>query len=250
MREMDLGVLNSLTQYPSIETYHALNKSNGMLTDEAMAFYGDVIGTEKVDGVNARIIVFRGGGYIIGSRTELLHAEGDLVANPALGIVDAVRDIAYDLACWDRDFTVYYGEVYGHNIGKAAKQYALNGAVGFRLFDMATFSTDDLARTREQAAAWRQGGGQTFLGEEALAKAARVATVDLVPRLFTVHASDLPRDIGKVHAFLGEILPQTNVALDGGAGGKAEGIVLRSADRSAIAKARFEDYERTLRPRK
>jgi hypothetical protein len=39
-------------------------------------------------------------------------------------------------------------------------------------------------------------------------------------------------------------------ALDGAAGGQAEGIVLRSADRRTIAKARFHDYDRTLRRRR
>jgi hypothetical protein len=38
--------------------------------------------------------------------------------------------------------------------------------------------------------------------------------------------------------------------LDDAAGGKSEGIVLRSPDRSTIAKARFEDYERTMKKRK
>lgn len=42
-------------------------------------------------------------------------------------------------------------------------------------------------------------------------------------------------------------LPRTRSALDEAGGGKPEGIVLRTANRSVIAKARFEDYDRTLR---
>ncbi|MEU4775942.1 hypothetical protein [Micromonospora sp. NPDC023644] len=38
------------------------------------------------------------------------------------------------------------------------------------------------------------------------------------------------------------------MALDGPAG-RSEGLVLRAADRSVIAKARFQDYERTVRRR-
>jgi hypothetical protein len=49
--------------------------------------------------------------------------------------------------------------------------------------------------------------------------------------------------------FVAEHLPGTRVALDGGAGGRAEGVVLRTADRSVIAKARFQDYRRTLKRR-
>lgn len=45
------------------------------------------------------------------------------------------------------------------------------------------------------------------------------------------------------------MLPQTNVALDKGAGGRGEGIVARIS-RSAIAKLRFEDYERHAKRRK
>jgi hypothetical protein len=36
----------------------------------------------------------------------------------------------------------------------------------------------------------------------------------------------------------------------GGGLGKAEGVVVRTPDRSVIAKLRFEDYDRTLRARK
>lgn len=44
------------------------------------------------------------------------------------------------------------------------------------------------------------------------------------------------------------MLPATQVALSDNALGRAEGVVLRTKDRSRIAKARFEDYARTLAP--
>lgn len=43
--------------------------------------------------------------------------------------------------------------------------------------------------------------------------------------------------------------PISRATLDETAGGSPEGIVLRAADRSVIAKARFQDYERTARRR-
>ncbi len=49
--------------------------------------------------------------------------------------------------------------------------------------------------------------------------------------------------------FLRKFLPGTLAPLDASAGGAAEGIVLRTEDRSVIAKARFQDYERTFRSR-
>lgn len=63
MRAADLRAVNSLTKYPSIPTYHALDPGNGGLLDDAIPFMGRVIGTEKVDGTNARIILLQDGNY-------------------------------------------------------------------------------------------------------------------------------------------------------------------------------------------
>ncbi len=35
LRAIDLALLNSITKYPSIATYHALAPSNGRLTEQA-----------------------------------------------------------------------------------------------------------------------------------------------------------------------------------------------------------------------
>jgi hypothetical protein len=75
------------------------------------------------------------------------------------------------------------------------------------------------------------------------------AGLSLTPRLWQRHGADLPTDIGAMAALLTDTLPGTRVGLDGTAG-RAEGIVLRAPDRSVIAKARFQDYERTLRRRR
>lgn len=250
VRDIDLGVLDSLTQYPSIPTYHKLDSSNGTLTEECVPFAGEVIATEKVDGANARLISLPGNTYIIGSRIELLYGKGDLIANPKLGIVEALRPLADDIYLTFDAITVYYLEVYGGD-GQMpnAKQYTGSKRFGHRLFDVQPLDPIRLSMTREQAASWRQHGGQTWLDERDLAKAADRIYADLVPKLFTIDASELPADIAKMHALLDDVLPQTNVALDDAAGGRAEGIVLRTADRSVVAKARFQDYERTLRVR-
>lgn len=78
VRAVDLGGLNSLTKYPSIPTYHSLDPSNGNLLDDRVGFTAPVIGTEKIDGTNARIISLPDGSYLLGSREELLYAKGDL----------------------------------------------------------------------------------------------------------------------------------------------------------------------------
>lgn len=251
----NLRALNSLTKYPSIPTYHELDLRNGGLLDNPVHFEGQVIGTEKVDGANARIILTPDGNYLLGSREELLYARGDLIGNPALGIVDSLRDVAESLpvgsAPADDAMYVFYLELYGGKIGGQAKQYSSRGAVGWRLFDIGfvDVAAEMLRWPVERISTWRDNGGQKFAHEAFLQAMAAEACFELTPRLFTVDAGELPTEIEKMHAFLGGQLPGTLVALDDSAKGAAEGIVLRTADRSVIAKARFQDYERTLKRR-
>jgi hypothetical protein len=256
-RAINLRALNSLTKYPSIPTYHQLDPRNGSLTDEAAPFTGQVIGTEKVDATNARIILLPpdDGGYLLGSREELLYANGDLIGNPALGIADHLRDVADSFGTsvnpgYD-DLRVFYVELYGGKIGGQAKQYSTRGSVGYRLFDVATIErvSEKLTWSAERISRWRDGGGQAFADETDLSTFARLTGFEPAPRLFEVDAADLPTDIEQMHAFLVEKLPRTLVGLDDSAKGGAEGIVLRTPDRSVIAKARFQDYERTLKRR-
>lgn len=253
VRTANLRAINSMTKYPSIPTYHALDPSNGGLLDEAVAFDGPVIGTEKIDGTNARIICLPDGTYLLGSREELLFAQGDLIGNPALGIVDALKPVAEAMTLGRAELIrVFYLEVYGGKVTAASKHYTGSKAVGWRLFDVALIGDYDrmLDWPSERVSTWRDSGGQHFASEQALRTAASVAGVELTPRLFTVDAAELPTDIEKTKAFLDDQLPGTLAVLDEGAAGRAEGIVLRTADRSVIAKARFQDYERTLKRRR
>lgn len=254
VRAVDLGALNSLTKYPSIPTYHTLDAGNGGLLESCVEFAGPVIGTEKIDGTNARVISLPGGDFLLGSREELLYAKGDLIGDPAQGIVAALRAFADGLAPVSDDvIRVHYVEVYGGKVTGASKQYTgSRTTVGHRLFDFVVLADYEamLAKPRGEISAWRESGGQPFVSEEELVAVAERDGLDLAPRLFTVDPAELPREIDKMRRFLGERLPKTLVALDDQAGGQPEGIVLRSADRSTIAKARFQDYDRTLRRRK
>jgi len=252
VRKVDLDILNSLTKYPSIPTYHALDPKNGNLTEQPMEFEGLVIGTEKIDGTNGRIISLPDGSYVIGSREELLYAKGDLIGNPSQGIVDALRPVAEALPpAGGGAICVYYLEVYGRKIGQAAKQYTGQGNVGARLFDVAVLDDhkDQFTWTRERISAWREAGGQRYLTESELWAEAGWCGLSLAPRLFTIAMADLPREIEPMSVWLEDRLPRTGCALDDSAAGRPEGIVLRSVNRSVIAKARFQDYERTIRRR-
>ncbi|WP_199800777.1 RNA ligase family protein [Streptomyces marianii] len=242
---LDLAALNSATKYPPIPTYHEIDR--GILLDKVQAFSGDVVLTEKVDGTNARIVVFPDGDYAIGSREDLLHAKGDRIVNPVHGIVPALCSLADRLAAPAAGLRVYFFEVYGDKITKASEQYTGSRQVGFRLFDVAAVDSSVLELPAHAISSWREHGGQQFLNENELALMAADNGVELTPRVGTVAADQLPTGLAAMQEFLATRLPGTRVALDDGAGGRPEGIVLRSTDRSVIAKARAEDYARTMR---
>ncbi|GAB3954235.1 hypothetical protein GCM10029976_096090 [Kribbella albertanoniae] len=252
LRTCDLDNLNSVTKYPSIPTYHTLDPRNGGLLDEHVSFSGPVIGTEKVDGTNARIITLPDGSYLLGSREELLYAKGDLIGNPALGIVAELRAVADALPVPAADrIEVRFLEVYGGKVTGASKNYTGDRRVGHRLFDAVylTGYEDLLAQPRAALSDWREAGNQPFLTEEDLQKLAVADGLALTPRLFTLDATALPHELAATQAFLTEHLPHTLSGLDDTAAGIPEGIVLRTPDRSTIAKARFQDYARTLKRR-
>jgi hypothetical protein len=100
----------------------------------------------------------------------------------------------------------------------------------------------------ERIAQWREQGGQTYLDADQIVKVADEMGFQPVPLLFDLDASRLPTDLEEAHRFLLGF-PSSHCKLDEGAAGIPEGIVVRSPDRSRIAKLRREDYERTLKRR-
>jgi hypothetical protein len=256
-RDIDLDKLNSMTKYPSIPTYHTIDTSNGNLLEEPMVFNDTVFGTEKIDGTNARIIVPPGGEYILGSRETLLYARGDLIGDQSFGIVTALKAIAERcrrVLGWGQEGAIItlYGEVYGGKISAASKQYTGERTVGFRLFDVAYEHCyeDKFTWPRERIASWRDNGGQSFSTIEKMLDIAVSTDTICAPLLFSMEKYSLPKTIEETHVFLKKHLPYTYSVLDPSAtGGHGEGIVIRTRDRSQIAKMRFEDYERTLKRR-
>jgi hypothetical protein len=242
-----LPALNSATKYPSIPTYHRLDPSNGNLLEEGpISFEGTVVATEKVDGTNARIII-RPDVFIIGSREEFLYAEGDLIHNPALGIVDTLRPIANGIMgriVVDLGVTlVFYGEVYGGKQTPAWRTYG-DGTAGFRLFDIAMIPDDVLEWPVAAIATWRDNGNQNFVGEKDFLSTAVATRCEVVPRI-NIHeySQELPTSIQGMRDLLGQYVQGAAVP------GPAEGIVFRALDGTKLAKARFQDYDRTLKRR-
>ena len=246
----DLDKIESATRYPSIPTYHTLDR--GILSEPAVQFpEGEtVFWTEKVDGTNGRIILLPDGDWFIGSREQLLAARGDRLHNPAQGIVDVLRPVAEglkdSLPLTDR-IKVFFLEVYGHKIGAQAKQYTGTGQTGYRLFDVAFVPSEVLGWERDRIAGWRDHGGQRWATEATLGRLNEAEGIPLVPRMGYCTPDFLPQTVEEMHRFLAGKMPKSEVTLDDTAGATPEGLVLRTSDRSVIAKARFEDYERTAR---
>jgi len=249
-RNIDLQRLNSATKYPSILTLHKLGEK-GRLTDVLnMVPEPGLVVTEKVDGTNTRIIFMPDGLYLVGSREHLLHAKGDLIHNSALGIVESVRAMADRINAkrsLDGTIKILFLETYGGKTTAAAKNYTSDQSFGHRVFDLVTLDANILGLSLQEISAWRENGGQSFASEEELQSFSEMFDVPLTERLAT---PSLPSDHADVLTWLETVIPQTFAALDTEARQEPEGVVVRSADRSRIAKIRFADYRRTLKSRK
>lgn len=251
-----LDKLNSITKYPSIPTYHVLDGKGRLtegLTVPAHEWGDDFVVTEKVDGTNVRVVVAPDGTVLIGSRNEFLWYSGDRLFNPSQGIVETLHSLFWEerrhpFAPLPSGLRVYFGELYGGNIQKAAREYTETKArYGFRLFDIMELEeqelTEILAKDLDAISAWREAGGQSFVEEAWFPRMAKAIGVPIVPRLTAAAPPDTLQD---TLAWLEASLPSTLVGWKT-APGRAEGAVIRTADRKRIAKARFEDYRRTLR---
>lgn len=262
-----LPKLNSATKYPSIPTYHA-EAGRGLLSDEMRTPFPagvPVLLQEKVNGWNARVIVGPGW-WLIGSRDHLLTANGDIVANPEGGIVDALRPVArlvdYDALLkavgldlpitWEPIITLHM-EVYGAaGSVKGWDSYGNGKLAGYRLFDVSLLDAHSvLPWPIERIASWRDQGGQNFMHQGVVGIVAGNAiapqTLPRVPILGAVDSSELPATVEQMAATL-EAFSETRAALNGSPG-EAEGIILRTTSRSIIAKAHLHRYRRTLQER-
>jgi hypothetical protein len=254
---VDLGRLNSLTKYPSIPTYHPMGEK-GRLQPGAPILTEPMDITEKIDGSNARII-FGPWGYFLGSREELLHFGEDVIYNPDCGIVASLDRHAN--SAWYNTFQSYadayvvvaYGELFGgKQTTKNYRQYSGFGLPGFRVFDVQTFSLEAyneyMGWERDKIATWRDmPGSQQWLSRNDLLAWCIEFDYPVVPQLGVVAPGGVPRTIEETWGWINTLLTETQVSLDDQAGGKPEGIILRTRDRTNIYKLRFEDYARTMR---
>lgn len=243
--------LNTATKYPSIMTYHNLGEKGSLIESHVdnrdFSSYNECYITEKIDGTNARII-FINGDYIIGSREELLFAKGDRIVNPQLSIVKTIKGIAEQLRySSDSSISVLYGEVYGGNVTQASKQYTNDKTFGFRVFDIAEVQLSIFENHLDKISSWREHGGQIFANVEQIGLFAERYGLETVPYISIIDGKEFPMDRLSTYKFL-QRFAETKAGIN--MSGKAEGIVVRSFDRSLIRKIRFEDYERTKKHEK
>ena len=244
--ELDLAKLNSATKYPSIPTFHEMGSRGRLGPDCVDLGPGPLFVSEKVDGTNTRVIANEHGESIVGSRNDLLAFSGDLLHNPAMGIVELIRPLlgAFGAPAPGR-LRVYFGESFGGRITAQSKQYSRSGATAFRLFDLVEFREDELLELLElqqgAISSWRESGGQPFVPTSTLGSYG----LPLTPRLEVTEAP--PVEHRAALDWLQRVMPETRVRLDDSGLGKAEGVIVRSEDRSRIVKLRFQDYRKTLR---
>jgi len=253
---MNLAKLNSATKYPSILTYHEAG-DRGRLKDVVQVPFPagqPIYVTEKVDGTNGRIVMLPDGprAYIIGSREEFLFAQGDLIWNTTYDIKTVLEPIAERLSKVIKpsngtQIVVYFFEIYGAGL-PSAKQYTNGKTIAARLFDVASVPLEILEKPIEKISSWRDYEGQRFWTGEKLdavmSDLARTYSVSVERVPFAAEAQSLPTSIAATYEWLKQF-ERSRCDLGGGKG-RAEGVVVRTADRKTIAKLRFEDYERTL----
>ncbi len=251
--KLDIAWLNTLTKYPSIPTYHEIDPKNGrLLPSTNIPADEPLLATEKIDGTNARMVFLPDGDHFIGSREEILYAKGDFIRNPTLGIVaELVPRIDPDrVYSEDGAITVAYLEVYGGKCTRNSDHYTDTRTVSCRIFDVAVIASDiweGLTSERpDRVSAWREADTTRFRSAETISGFAEALASQRVPVLGTV---TLPTGLAETFELLKQTIQKSQAIIDGAPSGRPEGIVVRNADRTRIAKIRYEDYERTLRAR-
>ena len=270
-----LDKLNSLTKFPSIPTLHVMG-DKGRLGDEVEPGFFDLVrdapselvATEKVDGTNSRILLFTDGTFLVGSKEELLWYSEDLIGNPAMYIVQEVRRWRAEIEAFalndaPQGLTVLYLETYGHGIGQSGKQYAVTeDDRSLRLFDAAFWGgsswwklVSDPEVESEDLARMRQRGEQPFLSWETIQEMGRSLDIETV-----VERELPPKDLSMVSVYdWVRFQPKSSALIDDVAPGLPEGVVLRTRRGNSLApfdapvrraKARVEDYRRTILARK
>lgn len=286
-----LSIIDSATKYPSIGTLHVLDerhRATAELTDIGALFTDQdpaaFTASEKIDGMNVRLVIERrahpcsgvhamhafavsvASDWVIGARDILVTARGDRVPNPVDGVAEYFRPLVRRLhdeftstsvvltphLPYDVTLIVVAVEFFGGKIGRAARKYARESTVGFRVFDirMAGFNAHEaiMRMSIPKIAACRDRGtlpGRWLTDTERTAFCARFDLPAVPAVTLPGPIPSKPEDtLTWLRATIGT---STRVAIDDHPPGVPEGIVIRTPDRSRIVKIRLEEYERMER---
>lgn len=267
--------LMSMVKYPSILTYHNLGERGTLLdslVDNKDFNNQSVYITEKIDGTNSFMcfttdVYGRIDDYFIGSRTEPLYFKGDrMIVNHSQHIADELKTIADEIcdifsykhnylpvvkSLWAYSLYVVFGETYGGKIN-GYKEYGRTGKHGFRVFDIIEMPSccakEVLEMDIEHISTWRENGQQPFVNVDRMVElCGGMEVLSIVPFLKVGISGDtIPSSIESVYDWLQQF-KDSRAKLDDDGLGHAEGVVVRTFNRSLIRKIRFEDYQRTLR---
>ena len=108
-------------------------------------------------------------------------------------------------------------------------------------------------KSKDEVSNWRENNNQPWwnMNEMTTFIINCCGLVEYAPFKLLCSIKSIPTDIEETYEFMRRF-QHTDVNLDGTGkqNAKAEGIVIRTYDRSYIAKLRFEDYEKTFKKRK
>ena len=244
--------INTLTKYPSILTLHKIGEKGRLLNELTTPITSEykMWGTEKIDGTNSRIIIYKDE-HLIGAREFILHHCDDLYYDTSQGIVDGIRDLGLNYKIpMSETLMVIYGEFYGGKVSSNSKWYGTD-KIGYRVFDVAFYkdlsilekSLPEISRWREHETEKGIVYGQDFVPIDNLGQVL-MPSFEQVP-LVPFELGDMSHET--ILNNLRKFIPETKVALSDKALKRSEGVVLRNRERTKIVKLRFEDYERTLK---
>ena len=246
---------NSLSKYPSIPTYNKMEKGTLNTIVENYDEMRELYITEKIDGTNTRIIVC-GNDYVIGSREEWIYAKGDRVLPIANRkhieyLIPVADKITSRLSSTSDTVLFIYGELYGYKIQKWQNYTNEENDYGYRVFDMFSLSVDNLnsmldTMSPDQASVWRDNNNQPWYSVDKLKEVSSALGLLTVPYIKRDFMKEISNDINTVNQFLYRFV-NTRAELHTNDNKKAEGIVVRTFDRSYISKLRFEDYNKYMR---
>ena len=265
-----LDKINSLTEYPSILTYHKLG-DKGMLMDELYEenkFDKDSLleVTEKVDGTNMRLIMTNDD-YLVATRSNIVYAKYDRICTESAvkPVIDACQ---YLIDSFRNDtmsdvMLVVYGEVYGYNICNGSKVYCVKNNISsrkFRVFDVRAFPCTEiesiLDKDIQEISRFKSTSNKYWYDYDMLSAVCYEYNLERTPMLCRINEMLLPTNIDDTYTWLQDFALSKAVIGEKEEGvvynpkfGLAEGVVIRDKDRTHIAKLRFEDYERTRRKR-